>query len=139
MSVQKQVEDLTAEMSAMRQRHEAEGEKHQNEIAEWKDLIERLQAGHLVGPQDGHLASHLAGGWVTMAVVMSATGFELGAAVGSSSASELGAGNGGVVHCVRHTSTGTVIAKKMIHLEVRLVRLIMHFLINNFKEPMLIF
>ena len=36
--------------------------------------------------------------------------------------SELGAGNGGVVHCVRHTSTGTVIAKKMIHLEVRPVR-----------------
>ena len=33
--------------------------------------------------------------------------------------SELGAGNGGVVHCVRHISTGTVIAKKMIHLEVR--------------------
>ena len=33
--------------------------------------------------------------------------------------SELGAGNGGVVHCVRHMSTGTVIAKKMIHLEVR--------------------
>ena len=32
--------------------------------------------------------------------------------------SELGAGNGGVVHCVRHTATGTVIAKKMIHLEV---------------------
>ena len=32
--------------------------------------------------------------------------------------SELGAGNGGVVHCVRHISTGTVIAKKMIHLEV---------------------
>ena len=35
--------------------------------------------------------------------------------------SELGAGNGGVVHCVRHISTGTVIAKKMIHLEVRIV------------------
>ena len=34
--------------------------------------------------------------------------------------SELGAGNGGVVHCVRHISTGTVIAKKMIHLEVRI-------------------
>ena len=34
---------------------------------------------------------------------------------------ELGAGNGGVVHCVRHISTGTVIAKKMIHLEVRLM------------------
>ena len=33
--------------------------------------------------------------------------------------SELGAGNGGVVHCVRHMSTWTVIAKKMIHLEVR--------------------
>lgn len=33
--------------------------------------------------------------------------------------SELGAGNGGVVHCVRHTATGTVIAKKMIHLEVK--------------------
>lgn len=33
---------------------------------------------------------------------------------------ELGAGNGGVVHCVRHISTGTVIAKKMIHLEVRI-------------------
>ena len=31
---------------------------------------------------------------------------------------ELGAGNGGVVHCVRHKQTGTVIAKKMIHLEV---------------------
>ena len=29
-----------------------------------------------------------------------------------------GAGNGGVVHCVRHKQTGTVIAKKMIHLEV---------------------
>lgn len=33
--------------------------------------------------------------------------------------SELGAGNGGVVHCVRHTGTGTVIAKKMIRLEVK--------------------
>ena len=33
---------------------------------------------------------------------------------------ELGAGNGGVVHCVRHSSTGTVIAKKMIHLEVNI-------------------
>jgi len=33
--------------------------------------------------------------------------------------SELGAGNGGVVHCVRHIATGTVIAKKMIHLEVK--------------------
>ena len=33
--------------------------------------------------------------------------------------SELGAGNGGVVHCVRHISTRTVIAKKMIHLEVK--------------------
>ena len=31
----------------------------------------------------------------------------------------LGAGNGGVVHCVRHKETGTVIAKKMIHLEVK--------------------
>ena len=38
--------------------------------------------------------------------------------------SELGAGNGGVVHCVRHISTGTVIAKKMIHLEVRIFHLI---------------
>ena len=45
--------------------------------------------------------------------------------------SELGAGNGGVVHCVRHTSTGTVIAKKMIHLEVSLVILIMHYDSNN--------
>ena len=45
--------------------------------------------------------------------------------------SELGAGNGGVVHCVRHTSTGTVIAKKMIHLEVRLVRLIMIMLVTT--------
>ena len=35
--------------------------------------------------------------------------------------SELGAGNGGVVHCVRHTATGTVIAKKMIHLEVKFI------------------
>ena len=33
--------------------------------------------------------------------------------------SELWAGNGGVVYCVRHMSTWTVIAKKMIHLEVR--------------------
>ena len=33
---------------------------------------------------------------------------------------ELGAGNGGVVHCVKHTSTATVIAKKMIHLEVKI-------------------
>ena len=48
--------------------------------------------------------------------------------------SELGAGNGGVciyqwgdttsfqfkvVHCVRHLATGTIIAKKMIHLEVK--------------------
>ena len=32
---------------------------------------------------------------------------------------ELGAGNGGVVHCVRHKGTHTVIAKKMIHLEVK--------------------
>jgi len=32
---------------------------------------------------------------------------------------ELGAGNGGVVHCVKHKATGTVIAKKMIHLEVK--------------------
>ena len=31
----------------------------------------------------------------------------------------IGAGNGGVVHCVRHKETGTVIAKKMIHLEVK--------------------
>ena len=30
-----------------------------------------------------------------------------------------GAGNGGVVHCMRHKETGTVIAKKMIHLEVK--------------------
>ena len=28
--------------------------------------------------------------------------------------SELGAGNGGVVHCVRHLATGTVIAKKRV-------------------------
>lgn len=33
--------------------------------------------------------------------------------------SELGAGNGGVVHCVRHLVTNTIIAKKMIHLEVK--------------------
>jgi len=33
--------------------------------------------------------------------------------------SELGAGNGGVVHCVKHQATGTIIAKKMIHLEVK--------------------
>lgn len=32
---------------------------------------------------------------------------------------ELGAGNGGVVHCVRHKPTGTIMAKKMIHLEVK--------------------
>ncbi len=32
---------------------------------------------------------------------------------------ELGAGNGGVVHCVRHKTTGMVMAKKMIHLEVK--------------------
>ena len=38
--------------------------------------------------------------------------------------SELGAGNGGVVHCVRHISTGTVIAKKMIHLEVTTFQLL---------------
>lgn len=33
--------------------------------------------------------------------------------------SELGAGNGGVVHCVRHKPTGMIMAKKMIHLEVK--------------------
>jgi len=33
--------------------------------------------------------------------------------------SELGAGNGGVVHCVSHISSGTIMAKKMIHLEVK--------------------
>lgn len=33
--------------------------------------------------------------------------------------SELGAGNGGVVHCVRHKRTGIIMAKKMIHLEVK--------------------
>lgn len=33
--------------------------------------------------------------------------------------SELGAGNGGVVHCVRHKPTGLIMAKKMIHLEVK--------------------
>jgi len=33
--------------------------------------------------------------------------------------SELGAGNGGVVHCVKHKTTGMVMAKKMIHLEVK--------------------
>ena len=43
MSGEKKVEDLTAEMLAMRARYEAEGEKHQNEIAELKDLIQRLQ------------------------------------------------------------------------------------------------
>ena len=32
---------------------------------------------------------------------------------------ELGAGNGGVVHCVKHKSTGMIMAKKMIHLEVK--------------------
>ncbi len=32
---------------------------------------------------------------------------------------ELGAGNGGVVHCVRHRPSDTVMAKKMIHLEVK--------------------
>ncbi|XP_059081088.1 dual specificity mitogen-activated protein kinase kinase 1-like isoform X1 [Tigriopus californicus] len=32
---------------------------------------------------------------------------------------ELGAGNGGVVHCVRHKPSGTIMAKKMIHLEVK--------------------
>ena len=33
--------------------------------------------------------------------------------------SELGAGNGGVVHCVKHKPTGLIMAKKMIHLEVK--------------------
>ena len=33
--------------------------------------------------------------------------------------SELGAGNGGVVHCVKHKSTGMIMAKKLIHLEVK--------------------
>jgi len=33
--------------------------------------------------------------------------------------SELGAGNGGVVHCVKHKPTGMIMAKKMIHLEVK--------------------
>jgi mitogen-activated protein kinase kinase 1 len=33
--------------------------------------------------------------------------------------SELGAGNGGVVHCVTHKRSGMVMAKKMIHLEVK--------------------
>lgn len=33
--------------------------------------------------------------------------------------SELGAGNGGVVHCVKHKPTGIIMAKKMIHLEVK--------------------
>lgn len=32
---------------------------------------------------------------------------------------ELGAGNGGVVHCVKHKPTGTIMAKKVIRLEVR--------------------
>ena len=31
----------------------------------------------------------------------------------------LGAGNGGVVHCVRHKPTSMIMAKKMIHLEVK--------------------
>ena len=33
--------------------------------------------------------------------------------------SELGAGNSGVVHCVKHKPTGIVMAKKSIHLEVK--------------------
>ena len=33
--------------------------------------------------------------------------------------SELGAGNGGVVHCVTHKPSGMIMAKKMIHLEVK--------------------
>jgi len=33
--------------------------------------------------------------------------------------SELGAGNGGVVHCVKHKPTSLIMAKKMIHLEVK--------------------
>ncbi len=33
--------------------------------------------------------------------------------------SELGAGNGGVVHCVKHKPTSMIMAKKMIHLEVK--------------------
>ena len=33
--------------------------------------------------------------------------------------SELGAGNSGVVHCVKHKPTGIVMAKKRIHLEVK--------------------
>eukprot|EP00096_Caligus_rogercresseyi_P009610 TRINITY_DN3286_c1_g1_i1.p1 TRINITY_DN3286_c1_g1~~TRINITY_DN3286_c1_g1_i1.p1 ORF type:complete len:416 (+),score=126.60 TRINITY_DN3286_c1_g1_i1:60-1307(+) len=33
--------------------------------------------------------------------------------------SELGSGNGGVVHCVLHRPSGTIMAKKMIHLEVK--------------------
>jgi mitogen-activated protein kinase kinase 1 len=33
--------------------------------------------------------------------------------------SELGAGNGGVVHCVCHIPSQTIMAKKMIHLEVK--------------------
>ena len=32
---------------------------------------------------------------------------------------ELGAGNGGVVHRVRHRTSATMMAKKMIHLEVK--------------------
>merc|ERR1719342_599168 len=32
---------------------------------------------------------------------------------------ELGAGNGGVVHCVRHKKSGTILARKRIHLEVK--------------------
>ena len=33
--------------------------------------------------------------------------------------SELGAGYGGVVQCVKHKPTGLIMAKKMIHLEVK--------------------
>lgn len=33
--------------------------------------------------------------------------------------SELGAGNGGVVHCVRHKKSRTILARKRIHLEVK--------------------
>ena len=33
--------------------------------------------------------------------------------------SELGAENGGVVHCVTHKPSGMIMAKKMIHLEVK--------------------
>jgi len=32
---------------------------------------------------------------------------------------ELGAGNGGVVHCVRHKKSSTILARKRIHLEVK--------------------